>query len=789
MREIEELQRPWRLWYTKPAVKWEEALPIGNGRLGGMVFGETGRERIQLNEDTLWAGFPRDTNNYEALRYLRPVRDLIMEGKYTDAERLINDKMLGVNTEPYQPLGNLWVEHIDGLEANRGGEYERELDLTTGIASTVYAYGAGTVKREAFVSTADDVMVITYEACGEALQLQVSADSLLPYHADAAADRLTLIGQCPSHVADNYRGDHPNPILFEKGRGLSFELQVQVQQEGGTITATGEGSLRIAGASRVTLLVSAATDFVRYDAAPAGGEKANARCTGRMAAAIGLGCAKLRERHIKEHSALFGRVTLDLGLTAAAYLPTDERLAAYRGGGEDPQLEALYFQYGRYLLMGSSRPGTQPANLQGIWNDRLQPPWNSNYTSNINVQMNYWPAEVCALGECHEPLFDMLAELAENGRRTALIHYGARGWAAHHNVDLWRASTPSGGDASWAFWPLGGAWLTRHLWEHYSFRPDKAFLRNSAYPLMKGSALFFLDWLVIGPEGYLVTNPSTSPENKFITESGEACSVSLASTMDISIIRELFTHCIEACLLLDEDHTFKEELEAALAKLPPYRIGRNGQLQEWYYDFGEIEPGHRHMSHLYGLHPGEQITRQTPELMEAVKTTLKRRLEHGGGHTGWSCAWLINQFARLGDGESAHRFVRMLLARSTHPNLFDDHPPFQIDGNFGGTAGIAEMLLQSHNGSIALLPALPQSWQAGSVAGLRARGGYIVDIAWSGGKWTTCSITAFDSGTCRIIHEGALVVTNAGGGSVICTDGAFAVKAGQSYLLTPYEQA
>jgi len=286
-----------------------------------------------------------------------------------------------------------------------------------------------------------------------------------------------------------------------------------------------------------------------------------------------------------------------------------------------------------------------------------------------------------------------------------------------------------------------------------------------------------------------VTNPSTSPENKFITESGEACSVSLASTMDISIIRELFTHCIEACLLLDEDHTFKEELEAALAKLPPYRIGRNGQLQEWYYDFGEIEPGHRHMSHLYGLHPGEQITRQTPELMEAVKTTLKRRLEHGGGHTGWSCAWLINQFARLGDGESAHRFVRMLLARSTHPNLFDDHPPFQIDGNFGGTAGIAEMLLQSHNGSIALLPALPQSWQAGSVAGLRARGGYIVDIAWSGGKWTTCSITAFDSGTCRIIHEGALVVTNAGGGSVICTDGAFAVKAGQSYLLTPYEQA
>lgn len=782
MKGNDKQEHAWKLWYGQPARKWEEALPIGNGRLGGMVFGDTRRERIQLNEDTLWAGFPRDTNNYEALRYLKAARASVADGRYAEAEKLINQKMLGVNTEPYQPLGNLWIEHA-GAAGKETGSYRRELDLATGIAATEYGFGEATVKREAFVSAVDDVMVVTYEASGANLELLVSVDSLLPHHVETRADGLVLAGQCPTHVADNYHGDHPQPILFEEGRGISFGLQLQVLQEGGTVSAAADGRLQLTGARRVTLLLAAATDFVRYDTPPAGAALASARCTERMVAAEALGGKALRERHMAEHARLFGRVDLHLGISHAAKLPTDQRLIAYRSGGEDPHLEALYMQYGRYLLMASSRPGTQPANLQGIWNHQLQPPWNSNYTTNINAQMNYWHAEVCALSECHLPLFDMLGELAEAGQRTAKIHYGARGWTAHHNVDLWRSTSPSGGDASWAFWPLGGAWLTRHLWEHYQYGRDTAFLREMAYPLLKGSALFFLDFLVPGPEGYLITNPSTSPENKFVAANGENASVSLASTMDISIIRELFSHCIEACKILNIDPLFKEELEAALSKLPPLRIGRHGQLQEWFYDFEESEPGHRHISHLYGLHPGEQISDETPELLAAARTTLERRLNHGGGHTGWSCAWLINQFARLRDGEGAHRFIRTLLSRSTHPNLFDDHPPFQIDGNFGGAAGIAEMLLQSHNGRIMLLPALPNAWPEGSVSGLRARGGYIVDIAWDGGKWLEASITATSDGICMISHSGAFDVWNDSGVALACEEHAFPVSAGHTYRL------
>jgi len=781
MEKIE--RQPWQLWYSRSASKWEEALPIGNGRLGGMVYGGERIERILLNEDTLWSGFPRDTVNYEALRYLKSARKLILEGNYAEAEELVNRRMLGLDVQAYQPLGELNIEHIEPAAWNVEG-YTRALNIESGIATVDYTVDACKVRREAFVSAVDHALVVRYDAEAPILQLKVSASSLLPYQVNLQSDTITLQGKCPSYVTDNYHKDHPMPILFEDDKALSFQFQVKVIQEGGQLIEGAQGEVIISDAHSVTMVVVAATDFIKYDTPPGGKVICEERCIEQMRHALSIEYSQLRERHIADHIALFQRVDIDLGSTNASDRPTDERLVSYQAGGVDPELEALYFQYGRYLLMASSRPGTQPANLQGIWNDSLQPPWKSDYTTNINTQMNYWPAEVCALEECHEPLLEMLEDLAETGKRTAAIHYGARGWTAHHNVDLWRASTPSGGEASWAFWPVGGAWLARHLWDRYLFNLDLNYLKQKAYPLLKGSALFALDWLVEGPNGDLVTMPSTSPENKFISEAGEKCSISLASTMDISIIRELFTHCIEASRILDEDAEFCQELEHAIAKLPPLKIGKHGQIQEWYYDFEESEPGHRHFSHLYGLHPGTEITHRTPDLMNAAKKTLELRLENGGGHTGWSCAWLINQYARMGDGDGAYSFIRTLLERSTHPNLFDDHPPFQIDGNFGGTAGIAEMLLQSQNNVIELLPALPSSWQEGKVTGLRARGGFTVNITWSEGKLVSAEVVASAGRACRITYKSNLEIVNEHGQNIELQNDSFIAEAGHKYKIT-----
>ncbi|MNO95893.1 hypothetical protein D3C76_875470 [compost metagenome] len=484
-------------------------------------------------------------------------------------------------------------------------------------------------------------------------------------------------------------------------------------------------------------------------------------CTTVLRNAMRVGEGVLRDRHVNDHRELFERVDIDLGSSANDTLPTDLRLKSYQEGAVDPGLEALYFQYGRYLLMASSRPGTQPANLQGIWNDSMEPPWGSEYTTNINTEMNYWLAEIGNLSECHEPLFDMVEELSITGRRTAKVNYQARGWTAHHNVDIWRQSSPSGGDASWAFWPMGGVWLTAHLWEHYLFTRDHEFLKNKAYPVMKGAALFCLDWLIEGPEGYLVTNPSTSPENKFRTVDDEACSVSMASTMDMTLIRELFVHCLEAISTLGVDEELSKDISAAYERLYPFKIGQHGQLQEWVYDFEEYEPGHRHVSHLYGVYPGREINRyETPELLQAASTSLDRRINNGGGHTGWSCAWLINLYARLLDGESAYKFVHTLLARSTHPNLFDDHPPFQIDGNFGGAAGIVEMLVQSHLDEIHLLPALPSTWSNGYITGIKARGGFTIDMEWADSKLIDVCITSDKGGTCTLRCNTPLVLEN-----------------------------
>lgn len=708
------------LWYEKSAERWEESLPIGNGSLGAMILGGAEEEILGLNEESVWSGYYKDKNNAKAADCLEEVRSLVFSGKNKEAERLIQNNMLGEYNESYLPLGNLKLKFAygSGKEGKAEG-YRRQLDLENAVAQVSYTCNEVHYQREYFASYPAKAIFVLLTADKPVMDFTISFISQLCLAVSAEDGALQVTGRCPEHVDPSYLPERKGSVV-QGTKGMQVNAEFRVVSCDGQVREEGE-MLHVSGASRCLLMLSAMRQPVLPD---------------------NMDYEALKAAHIQDYRSIYDKVELYLG--EQKDLPTEERLELLKKGEEDNGLYGLFFQYGRYLLIASSREGSLPANLQGIWSWELRAPWSSNWTININTQMNYWHALSCNLEECLEPYIRFVERVSEEGKKTAAVNYHCRGSVAHHNVDYWGNTSPVGvpqgekagedGCVNWAFWPMGGAWLTQEIFRAYEYSGDEEYLKNTAAPIIREAALFLNDWLV-EYQGEWVTCPSTSPENQFRLPDGQITGLTYASAMDMAIVKEVFTHYCRICEILGTQDALYREICEKMPRLAPFRTGSFGQLLEWHEEYEEPEPGHRHASHLYGLFPAEVFAGDA-KLTEACRVSLMHRLENGGGHTGWSCAWIINLFAVLKDGEKAYEYLRTLLTRSTYPNLWDAHPPFQIDGNFGGTAGIANMLVQDRGGSVTLLPALPAQFKEGYVKGLCIKGRKCVDISWKDGKET-----------------------------------------------------